>query len=392
MDDGENGAGFPTINDAWDLILGHVPEQYQQSFALFAVLAVLIYAAVKFITALLGLVQQIKTVTGWGLPKEPEIGVPDDIRAPRIGFWNEAVRPGAKVDWSTPRVPVVTTAAMKGGVGKTTITANLAAYFDNQGKRVLMIDFDYQGSLSQMALAAANKSKKGTSVDDLISGDRSMIGILDDAESLKPALQRSKILTCYYEFSNTETEEMIAWIVDTKQGQNPRDIRFRLETLLSDPAIKNDFDLVLIDSPPRFTTGSINAFCASTHLLIPTVLDQMSAEAAVYFSQDIAAMRQNLFPNLELIGVVPSMTWRTNTFSFRENNVIDYLESNLGRYWGGESTVLKHCAIPRKNAFGNVAGSGISYLNAGNQAATAEVRAIVDRLGKHVADTIWNEN
>lgn len=50
--------------------------------------------------------------------------------------------------------PIIMVANLKGGVGKTTLAANLAAYFSGSGKRVLLVNVDYQGSLSNMLLSA----------------------------------------------------------------------------------------------------------------------------------------------------------------------------------------------------------------------------------------------
>src|SRR5690606_8842710 len=112
----------------------------------------------------------------------------------------------------------------------------------------------------------------------------------------------------------TETHEMVDWLLALRDGMPKDDLRFRLTRLLNDDAVQSHFDLVMIDAPPRFSTGTINALCASTHLIIPTVLDQMSAEAVIYFSRDVASMRRDLFPGLELIGVVPTLVHQATGF------------------------------------------------------------------------------
>lgn len=278
---------------------------------------------------------------------------------------------------------------MKGGVGKTTLTANLAAHFDAQGKRVLLIDLDYQGSLSQTALAAANIPRMQSVVDQLIRPGTTIGATLEDSQTLTPALPNSRIQTCYYEFSDTETHEMVDWLSALRNGQSVGDVRFRLCSLLRQFAVQKGFDLVLIDAPPRFSTGTINALCASTHLIIPTLLDRMSAEAVIYFSRDVAAMRQRqLFPELKLIGVVPTLVYQMDGFTAREQDVIELLDRSLQPYWGPTHSVITTAAVPRKNAIGDIAGVGIGYFDAGERRKTQEVRRVFDRLGSVVATRI----
>jgi chromosome partitioning protein len=237
-------------------------------------------------------------------PTEEPLGA-DEMPPPKVSFWTLPIDRLTRPKKLPNSIPIVTVAAMKGGVGKTTLTANLAAVLDTKGKRVLLIDLDYQGSLSHTVTAAANMAVKASAVDSLIDGSGTSEQLLNSVRELGTSLPNTKVLTCYYQFSDTETNVMIDWICDMRNGKKVDDIRFRLEALLHDRTVQDEFDIILIDAPPRFSTGAINAFCASTHLIIPTVLDAMSAEAAVYFSQDIAATRQKLFPDLELVGVVP---------------------------------------------------------------------------------------
>lgn len=372
---------MPSLEKAWQWLMQFVPEEMRAA----AVLAVMLLLLVGFLLNQATTVLRFwKAFRDWWRPPRVVAPIsPEDMPKPKVSFWSEKVRAGERIQRPDNAIPIITVAAMKGGVGKTTLTANLAAYLDELGKRVLLIDFDYQGSLSHMVTSAANMSVQGSDVDNLISGKGNAQTILVGARPLEPALKRTKIMTCYYQFSDIETEEMVDWVCNGRQGKPADDIRFRLERILFDAEIQQSFDVILIDAPPRFSTGAINALCASTHMLIPSVLDNMSAEAAVYFSQDIAAMRQDLFPKLKLIGVVPTLTYQ-DKLSNRELDIVKYLNDSLRRYWGGRQVVLQDARVPRKNSIGDVAGREISYLNAGTKKQTGEVRAIFDRVGREI--------
>lgn len=381
---GDTSTEVPSLERAWQWLMLHVPEDYRASIIIGVMFLVLIGFFLNQATTIL---KFLKALKDWWKPKElPPPLSPEQMPKPKVSFWSDVVESGARAVRSPNSIPIITVAAMKGGVGKTTLTANFAAYLDQLGKRVLLIDFDYQGSLSHMVTSAANKSIQGSEVDELITGGGSAETILRGARSLAPVLKHTKIMTCYYQFSDVETQEMIDWILKRRNKVPTDDIRFRLERILTDRKIQSEYDVILIDAPPRFSTGAINALCASTHVLIPSVLDTMSAEAAVYFSQDIAAMRQELFPQLSLIGVVPTMTYQERRYTAREQQIISYLNESLRRFWGNRQVVLSEANVPRKNAIGDVAGREIGYLNAGDARTTAQVKAVFDRVGSE----IWN--
>jgi cellulose biosynthesis protein BcsQ len=377
----------PTIDSAWAWFVGFVPPGWQPTLGIIAAVAILAWLlmnALKLVFELVRAWQDIRRKKQIeSLP--PQNPFPTKLPPPRVGIWNaepkDPIRPKQVGDGG---IPVITIANMKGGVGKTTLTANLAAYLDKQGKRVLLLDFDYQGSLSQTALAAANISKMGSAVDDLISGKKPIAAILEASQTLMPALPNSRILTCYYEFADAETYEMVRWLT----GEAQDDLRFRLGRLLQEKVVSQQFDVVLIDAPPRFSTGTINALCASTHILIPTVLDQMSAEAVIYFSRDVAAMRSKLFPGLRLIGVVPTMVHQASEFTPRERGVVNHINQSLVAYWGQTKAVLEKAFIPRKNAIGDISGIGIGYIDAGLAKNTRLVREVFDRVGRVIYDQV----
>jgi cellulose biosynthesis protein BcsQ len=195
----------------------------------------------------------------------------------------------------------------KGGVGKTTLTTYLTAYFLSRGKRVLVVDVDYQGSLTGWLLSAG-----GISVPD---GQQHRLALANTvlagaplthwpAEVLREELTNTQLITADYTLTQFETKLMLRWLRNNGQP----DVRYNLaQVLMSDP-VQQTFDVVLIDAPPRFTTGAINALVACTHLLVPTKLDGLSAETVGSFLRQAAALRRQLNLGFELAGVVGTMT------------------------------------------------------------------------------------
>lgn len=145
---------------------------------------------------------------------------------------------------------VITIGAAKGGVGKTTITFNTAGFLNKIGKSVLLMDGDYQGSLSSI-YGKFDKSIDGTmySIFDPHDGPVKIRKITDKL-SIIPAskdLERVDIIT-----SNRPNQYFILY-----------------EWISNNMDIVGKFDYVLIDTHPQFLTMEKNAAVISDYLIQP---------------------------------------------------------------------------------------------------------------------------
>ena len=270
------------------------------------------------------------------------------------------------------RTKVLTVINYKGGVGKTTLVAGLAAFLSKRNKRVLIIDFDYQGSLTRTLLLGSRMM-----LGSMIQADRVIGGSINGREfvelsrDLGATLPGTRFLTCGHTFDGFEFRTMLNWLL----GDSKDDVRFRLANLILTEEVQNEFDYVLVDAPPRASTGAINALCASHALLVPTVLDSLSVDATASFLTRASASFRPLNPALEFAGVVGTLTKNTN-LSRPEAAALESARNALA-LWEGRSHLFRN-RIRHFTALSEAAGLDLGYLR------DANVRRAFDSLGNEL--------
>lgn len=182
---------------------------------------------------------------------------------------------------------IISVVNYKGGVGKTTFVANLAAKLANEGKRVLLIDLDPQESLtfSFIHVEEWNKKYKDTKTiknwfDDKLNNKNTNIKdyIVKDLDINKGYTCNEPIsLICsHFDLVDISLEMALAIRGVTKRSfdRNNMDCLFMLKKGLED--VKGKYDFVFLDCQPSFDLITRNAIVASDYYLIPTKFDYLS--------------------------------------------------------------------------------------------------------------------
>lgn len=252
---------------------------------------------------------------------------------------------------------LITIGNLKGGVGKTTIAANLAAYIsETRDEAVLVVDLDYQGSLSNMLMLAIEREEVESKVDRLFAPDANLVTLEGAKEHLTPKLNRGWLVPANYSFAQVENQLLLKWLL---QEEGEIDVRFRLARALLRPEIRRSYAAIIFDMPPRMTLGAINALVASHYFVVPTVLDKLSAEAVGQFIANMKAIKSDLALDLKLGGIIGCMTRQANTGP-REEQAKE-LARQGGYLWREGKDFVFKTTIPRRVDIGNAAGEDVAY-------------------------------
>jgi len=195
---------------------------------------------------------------------------------------------------------IVSVINYKGGVGKTTVTANLAAHLASQGKKVLLLDMDPQASLtfSFVEVDYWEKHLQDTKTikqwfDCIIAGKEITDHVSDmivEPVGVKRYLATGKIglIASHLDLINIDLElaTLLGGASLKKTKENHVKVHGNLRKALK--SIPEDqYNVVLIDCPPNFNIVTKNALIASDYILVPAKPDYLSTLGIDYLQRSV---------------------------------------------------------------------------------------------------------
>ncbi len=174
----------------------------------------------------------------------------------------------------------------KGGVGKTTTAVNLAACLGALGRRVLLVDFDPQGNATS-----------GVGVDKTAQ-EQTVYHVVIDARDVREVIQHTDydldLLPANVDLAGAEVELASAEARETRLKQ-------ALDT------VRDDYDFILIDSPPSLGLLNLNALTAADGMLIPIQCEFYALEGVAELMRTLELVQNGLNPSLDVAGVLLTM-------------------------------------------------------------------------------------
>jgi len=163
-------------------------------------------------------------------------------------------------------------------------------------------------------------------------------------------------------------------------------MRYNLAKLLHSQTVQDAFDLIVIDCPPRLTAGTIQALCASSHVVIPTILDKPSGESVTSFCEQLQLMQDaGLCPHLKHVGVVATR----HTPNLRLNaQIMTWMQDLMKAKRFGCGFLSSATFIPNTVRLVRNADEGIAYFTLPQDNSSPNVRKAILALSRTIANQV----
>ncbi len=202
----------------------------------------------------------------------------------------------------------------KGGVGKTTCVINLSAGLARAGKRVLLVDMDSQ---SHSTIGLGVKTENKLTIAELL---------IDEKVKPEDVIQKT-----YVENLDIIPSDFSLTVAESRLGQMAAK-EFKLRNKFKH--LKDDYDFIIFDLSPSFSTLAMNAFSTANEIICPLQLSYFSLESIKNFLDSIDFVNENIGPTInhkiDLTGILLTF-FDTRTKLSREvhDKVIDIFGSKV---------------------------------------------------------------
>lgn len=259
---------------------------------------------------------------------------------------------------------IISIANQKGGVGKTTTCMSLGAAFSKRGKKVLLIDLDPQGNLSDY-LSYVPVAGKTTVYEMLMSAAQNTHF---DYEG------------CIYK-NEAENVDFIPASISLSNAEMAL-ITVMSRELTFSRALKNSifqrYDYIFVDCLPSLGTLTTNAFAASDQVIVPVQAQKFALDGLESLLNVLELVKLQINPTLTLSGIVVTMADRTNMAAAVNNELCRRYDDKLFKTFirrsieAPNSTAMRKSLVICKNKLGR------EYENLANEilereAACAEI-------------------
>lgn len=185
---------------------------------------------------------------------------------------------------------IIAVCNQKGGVGKTTLTINLGAALADMGYKVLLIDLDPQGHMTEgVGLRESYEDESRSLYRKLIKDEGQTADLI-----LQPQGEQLSVIPTNYEMMLAEQSLFMA-----------RNREHKLKNILA--PVADQFDWVLIDCPPTLGNLTDNALNAARNVLVPVQAESTSIRALELLFDQIESLEEGLKIAVKKLAVVPNL-------------------------------------------------------------------------------------